>query len=161
MARVLVVYFSATGTTKTVAGRLAEVINADVFEIIPAEPYTKEDLDWREDDSRSSVEMKDPASRPAISGTVDNMDQYDTIFVGAPIWWYVMPRIINTFLEAHDLSGKKIILFATSGGSGLGRSVEKLEESAPHSHIIAGEVLNNDMSDDDLKAFAEKYNKDE
>ena len=120
MSRKLVAYFSASGVTAKVAETLAEAIGADIYEIEPAVPYSKADLDWTNQKSRSSVEMSDPTSRPAIAGKRDNMDDYDTVFVGFPIWWYVAPTIINTFLESYDLTGKTIIPFATSGGSGMG-----------------------------------------
>lgn len=121
MSRKLVAYFSASGVTAKVAETLAEAIGADIFEIEPKVPYTKADLDWTNRQSRSSIEMNDPASRPAIAGVRDNMADYDTLFVGFPIWWYVAPTIINTFLESYDLTGKTIIPFATSGGSGIGK----------------------------------------
>ena len=119
MSKRLVAYFSCTGTTAKVAETLAESIGADIFEIEPAVPYTAADLDWRDNTSRSSVEMNDPHSRPAVASKRDNMADYDTVLVGFPIWWYVAPTIINTFLESYDLQGKTIIPFATSGGSGM------------------------------------------
>jgi flavodoxin len=122
MSEVLVAYFSASGVTAGVAGRLAESINADLFEIIPETPYTKDDLNWKSKISRSSIEMNDPSARPEINGKVADMASYDTVIVGFPIWWGVAPRIIDTFLESYDFSGKKIIPFCTSGGSGVGRS---------------------------------------
>ena len=157
MSRKLVAYFSASGVTAKVAERLAETVDADVFEIQPVVPYTQADLDWRNKESRSSVEMNDLAFRPGISGRRDNMEEYDTIFVGFPIWWYIAPTIINTFLEAYDFSGKKIVLFATSGGSGFGKAVRSLQPSAPGALIIAGEILNGNPNEEKLKAFAEKY----
>ena len=120
MSKVLVTYFSATGTTAGAAKRLADAVKGDLFEIKPAVPYTAFDLDWTDKHSRSTLEMKDPNSRPEVSSHVDNMDQYDTVFVGFPIWWYQAPRIIETFLESYDLSGKTVIPFAASGGSGMG-----------------------------------------
>lgn len=158
MSKTLVAYFSATGTTGVVASRLAKTINADVYEITPEVPYTNADLDWRDKQSRSSVEMEDKFSRPAIGGAkVDNIDQYDTIFVAGPIWWYLMPHIINTFLESYDLTGKRIVLFATSGSSGLGNSVEALEDSAPGATIVEGSMLNGNKSDEELKKIAERF----
>ena len=159
MSKVLVAYFSATGTTGVVATKLAESINADCYEIVPAEPYTNADLDWRDENSRSSIEMKkEPHSRPAIGSVpIENMDEYDTIFVGYPVWWYLCPKLINTFLESYNLSGKTIVLFATSGGSGFGKSVESLEDSAPGARIVEGAILNGVKSEADLKRFAEKY----
>ena len=126
MSRKLVAYFSATGTTAKVAETLADAIGADIYEIEPEVPYTEADLNWRDANSRSSIEMNDPLSRPAIAGKRDNMADYDTIYVGFPIWWYVAPTIINTFLESYDMTGKTIIPFATSGSSGMGKTNEKL-----------------------------------
>ena len=159
MGKVLVAYFSATGTTGMVASRMANTIGADIYEIKPEIPYSNDDLNWRDANSRSSVEMKkEPNSRPAIGGDkVADMDQYDTIFLAAPIWWYRFPTIINTFLESYDLSGKKIVLFATSGSSGLGNSAEALKESAPGAEIIDGAMLNGKKSDDELRTIAEKF----
>ena len=129
MSRKLVAYFSATGTTARVAEKLSDAIGADLFEIAPEVPYTKEDLDWMNKESRSSIEMRDEKSRPEIAVKRDNMAEYDVIFVGFPIWWYVAPTIINTFLESYDLTGKTVIPFATSGGSGMGKTNEKLSVS--------------------------------
>ena len=129
MSRKLVAYFSATGTTTKVAELLADAVGADIFEIQPEIPYTTADLDWHNKNSRSSIEMKDDSSRPAIASKRDNMHEYDTIFVGFPIWWYVAPTIINTFLESYDMTGKTIIPFATSGGSGIGDTNKKLTPS--------------------------------
>ena len=122
MSKVLVAYFSASGVTAKLAERLASAIGADLHEIKPEKPYTSADLDWRDSNSRSSVEMKDKLFRPTIANSVENMDQYDTVFVAFPIWWYVAPTIINTFLEAYNLDGKKIIPLATSGSSGMGNT---------------------------------------
>ena len=141
MSRKLVAYFSATGVTAKVAEKLAEAIGADIYEIEPAVPYSKADLDWINQKSRSSVEMSDPASRPAIAGKRDNMDDYDTIFIGFPIWWYVAPHIINTFLESYDMTGKTIIPFATSGGSGMGKTNESLTPSCKGAKLIEGKVF--------------------
>ena len=129
MSKTLVAYFSATDTTARAAERLAKAIGADLHEIRPKVPYTKKDLNWTDPRSRSTLEMKDKSSRPEIEGRVENMDQYDTIYVGFPIWWYVAPTIINTFLEAYDFSGKTVIPFATSGGSGMGKTLEGLKGS--------------------------------
>ena len=142
MSKRLVAYFSCTGTTAKVAETLAEAIGADIFEIEPAVPYTAADLDWRDNTSRSSVEMNDPHSRPAVASKRDNMADYDTVLVGFPIWWYVAPTIVNTFLEKYDFSGKKIVLFATSGGSGFGNTVKELKPSAPGAEIVEGKLLN-------------------
>ena len=135
--KVLVAYFSATSITAKTAKILAQELNADLHEIIPAVPYTADDLNWTNKNSRSSIEMSDLSSRPEIANKVENMDDYDVIFVGFPIWWYVAPTIINTFLESYNLSEKTIILFATSGGSGFGRTLEKLEDLSPRTTIIA------------------------
>ncbi|MBR6403463.1 MAG: NAD(P)H-dependent oxidoreductase [Eubacterium sp.] len=159
MANVLVAYFSATGRTKAAATRLAAVSGADIYEIVPAEPYTEDDLNWRDFNSRSSVEMKkNPDFRPAIgSEKVADMDKYDTIFLLYPIWWYRCPTIVNSFVESYDMSGKTIVLYATSGSSGLGSSVEVLKGSAPGADIVEGSMLNKINSDDELKGLVEKY----
>jgi len=138
MNRTLVAYFSASGVTGSAARTLSGALNADLYEIVPAARYTDADLDWRNANSRSSIEMKDKSSRPAIADTPVNIADYDTILVGFPIWWYVAPTIINTFLEKHDFSGKKIILFATSGGSGFGRTADSLKDSVPGAVIEEG-----------------------
>jgi len=147
---ILVAYFSATGTTEKVAQNLAAVTNADLFEIEPAVAYTAEDLNWQDKQSRSSVEMADKNSRPAIAKKAENIDQYDTVFLGFPIWWYIAPTIINTYLESGDFSGKTIILFATSGGSGFGKAVEFLQPSAPKAIIKEGKILNGNPSQEEL-----------
>ena len=153
MSRKLVAYFSASGVTAKLAEKLAETIGADMYEIQPAVPYTMEDLDWRNKQSRSSIEMKNPASRPEISGKRDNMDEYDTVFVGFPIWWYVAPTIINTFLESYDFTGKKIIPFATSGGSGMGATNENLKPSCPNAQLYQGQVFRDDTKLEELSAW--------
>ena len=142
MAKSLVAYFSASGVTKRAAEILAKAADADILEIKPAVPYTDADLNWMNKKSRSSIEMADTSSRPEIANKVENMDQYDTVFVGFPIWWYVAPTIINTFLEAYDFAGKKVVLFATSGGSGFGNTVKELKPSAPKAEIVEGKLLN-------------------
>jgi flavodoxin len=129
MKKTMVAYFSCTGTTKKLAQRLAEAVNGELYEIKPEVPYTDADLDWRVKNSRSSAEMQDKASRPRIAGKAENMDEYDTVFVGFPIWWYVAPTIINTFLESYDFSGKTVIPFATSGSSGMGDTEKWLRTS--------------------------------
>lgn len=126
MSSKLVAYFSASGVTGEVARTLAETIGADIFEIKPKIPYTQADLDWMDKNARSTIEMNDPASRPEMAERLDNADKYDTIFVGFPIWWYVAPTIINTFLESCDLTGKTVVPFATSGGSGMGKTNQRL-----------------------------------
>lgn len=155
MSRKLVAYFSASGVTAKVAETLSEAIGADLYEIEPEVPYTKEDLDWMDKQSRSTIEMNDPASRPAIAGKRDNMDDYDTVFVGFPVWWYVAPTIINTFLESYDLTGKTIIPFATSGGSGMGKTNEKLQPSCPNSKLIEGKVFKKSASKSELAAWVD------
>lgn len=154
MSRKLVAYFSASGVTAKVAETLAEAIGADIFEIEPKVPYTKADLDWTNRQSRSSIEMNDPVSRPAIAGVRDNMADYDTLFVGFPIWWYVAPTIINTFLESHDLTGKTIIPFATSGGSGMGKTNEKLLPSCAGAKLIEGKVFKSNVSKAEMNQWA-------
>ena len=154
MDRILVAYFSASGVTAGVAKKLAEAVGADVFEIKPKVPYTKADLDWMNADSRSSVEMKNKAFRPEIEvGEVD-VKVYDTVFLGFPIWWYVAPTIVNTFLEAHDFSGKKIVLFATSGGSRFGKTAEELKISVDSTtQIVEGKVFKPGVSVADLEKW--------
>lgn len=155
----LVAYFSASEAhiTAQVAKTLAEAVDADLFEIVPEAIYTTEDLDWHNEKSRSSVEMKDSTARPAVASKVENMDQYTTIYVGFPIWWYTAPRIINTFLEQYDLTGKTIIPFATSGVSDMGMSGEDLQKaSAPGANwILPGKVLNGNPPVDSLKTWVE------
>ena len=141
MSRKLVAFFSASGVTAKVAEKLSDTIGADLFAIEPKVPYTKADLDWMDKNSRSTLEMKEPASRPEIARVRDNMEEYDTVFVGFPIWWYVAPTIINTFLESYDLTGKTIIPFATSGGSGMGKTNEKLMPSCKGAKLLDGKVL--------------------
>ena len=142
MKKTLVAYFSATGTTAAAAKKLAEAAGADLYEIKPAVPYTKEDLNWMNKKSRSSVEMNDKSSRPELADKNAAISGYDLVLVGFPIWWYVAPTIINTFLESYDFMGKKIVLFATSGGSGFGRAVESLKGSCPGAEIAEGKILN-------------------
>ena len=157
MSKALVTYFSASGVTARVAKDLASAAGADLYEIKPDVPYSRADLNWMDKQSRSSVEMRDKRSRPTLADTDANISAYDTIFMGFPIWWYIAPTIINTFLEAYDFSGKKIVLFATSGGSGFGKAVQSLQPSAPGAQIITGEILNGNPNEKKLKAFADKY----
>lgn len=154
MSKQLVAYFSASGVTAKVARSLSEGIGADLYEIEPAVPYTGEDLDWMNKKSRSSIEMSNPSSRPAVRSKLSGMEQYDTLFVGFPIWWYVAPTIINTFLESYDLTGKTIIPFATSGGSGMGRTNEKLMPSCPNARLLEGKVFKQSISKAELSAWA-------
>lgn len=151
----MVAYFSASGVTKKAAEKLAAAAGGDLFEIEPEVPYTSADLNWMDKKSRSSIEMRDKSSRPAIVKKPLDLSKYDSIFVGFPIWWYVAPAIINTFLESCDFSGKKIILFATSGGSGFGNTVRELQVSAPGAQIVEGKILNR-ASEKDLQELIEK-----
>ena len=154
MTKSLVAYFSATGTTEGAAELLAKAADAELFAIRPAVPYTKADLNWMDDRSRSSLEMRDPSSRPAIAGRMENMDAYDRVYLGFPIWWYVAPTIMNSFLESYDFSGKTIVLFATSGGSGFGKTVEGLKGSvSPTARIMGGRLLNGRLSESELRAW--------
>lgn len=146
----LVAYFSASGVTRGAAEHLAKAAGADLFEIKPAVPYTRADLDWMNKKSRSSVEMNNPDSRPEIEEQLSNMEDYDTVFIGFPIWWYVAPTIINTFVESYDFSGKTIIPFATSGGSGMGKTVEVLKPLCPGANWEKGKMLNR-VSDRELE----------
>ena len=152
----MVADFSASGTTARVAEGLAGAIDADLFEIAPAEPYSAADLNWNDKRSRSSVEMNDESNRPAIAGEVANMAAYDTVFVGFPVWWYVEPRIIDTFLEAYDFSGKTIVPFATSGGSGLGRAPQRMQALVPSAKVLQGGLLNGRFSQAKLADWAER-----
>ena len=154
MSRKLVAYFSASGVTAKVAETLAEAIGADIYEIAPEVPYTKADLDWMDKNSRSSVEMNDPASRPAINGKRDNMADYDFVFVGFPIWWYVAPTIINTFLESYDLTGKTIVPFAISGGSDMGKTNGRLLPSCAGAKLLEGKVFKSNVSKAEMNTWA-------
>ena len=147
----LVTYFSASGVTKKVAEKLAEAAGADLFEIKPEVAYTEADLNWMDKKSRSSIEMNDKSFRPAIAEKCNNMEDYDVVYIGFPIWWYVAPTIINTFLESYDFSGKTIVLFATSGGSGFGNTVAELKRSVSDTTVIKeGKVFNSGVSKDQL-----------
>lgn len=157
MSRKLVAYFSASGVTAKVAETLSDALGADLFEIVPKVRYTQADLDWRDKTSRSTIEMNDPSSRPEIEALRDNVADYDTIYLGFPIWWYVAPTIINTFLESYDLTGKTIIPFATSGGSGMGKTNEKLEPSCPGATIKAGKVFSMNASRQELADWANQF----
>ncbi len=157
MSKTLVAYFSASGTTKRVAEQLAEAVGADIYEIQPAVAYTRADLNWNDKKSRSTVEMNDPSSRPVLADQDAHVEDYDKIFLGFPIWWYVAPTIINTFLESYDFSGKTIVLFATSGGSGFGKTVSRLAPSCPGAEIREGKLLNGRLSQQGLKEWAEQF----
>lgn len=148
MVKVLVAYFSATNTTEGVAQTISDSLNADLYEITPEQPYTDADLDYHDDESRSTIEMNDPDARPAISGSVENMEEYDIVFVGYPIWWGEAPRILNTFVESYDFSGKTIVPFCTSGGSGMGSSAENLEDLTSGATWLSGTRLNGGASHD-------------
>lgn len=158
MSKILVAYFSASGVTARAAKILAKAMDADLYEIMPEVPYTQADLDWTDKKSRSSLEMNDPASRPAIAGMVSGMENYNTLFVGFPIWWYVAPTIINTFLESYDLNGKTIIPFATSGGSGMGTTNKNLLPSCHGATLLQGKILNGVLSAKELKQWTESFN---
>ena len=154
--KILVAYFSATGNTRRVAQNLAKAVDADIYEIKPAKPYSDADLDWTNKSSRSSVEMADHSSRPEMIKDDFSVKDYETIYLGFPIWWYIAPTIVNTFLEKHDFSNKKIILFATSGGSGLGKSIDNIKTSVSDStKVIEGKVLNSNSSVEQLKNWVE------
>lgn len=153
MSKTLVAYFSASGTTKRAAERLARAANADLFEIRPSVPYAKADLDWMDKRSRSTVEMNDPASRPEIAEKLPNMAEYDKVFLGYPIWWYVAPRIMESFVESYDFSGKTLIPFATSGGSGIGKTAADLKNSARGAVIRDGKLLNGRQTRESLAAW--------
>ena len=157
MSKKLVAFFSASGVTAQAARSLADAAGADLYEIKPAVPYTNADLDWMNKNSRSSIEMNDKASRPAIADTDAHVADYDVVFVGFPIWWYIAPTIINTFLERYDFSGKNIVLFATSGGSGFGKTTENLQPSAPNAKIIEGKLLNGRHDKASLAAWAAQF----
>ena len=158
MSSKLVAYFSASGVTGGVAEKLAQAVGADLYEIRPRVPYTSADLNWNDKNSRSSVEMRDKSSRPELADKSAKIAGHDVIFLGFPIWWYVAPTIINTFLESYDFSGKTIILFATSGGSGFGEAVSGLKPSAPGAVIREGRLFNRRVSVDDLKKWADSLN---
>lgn len=140
--KTLVAYFSASGVTRNVAEQLAETCNADLYEITPEKPYTDADLDWTNKESRSSLEMNDLSSRPAIKGTVKDIDQYDVVYIGFPIWWYTAPTIINTFIEANNLKGKTVALFATSGGSSITKACDDMKKKYPDIKWKEGRLLN-------------------
>lgn len=156
MSKKLVTYFSASGVTRNAAKRLAEAAGADLFEIRPVVPYTDADLNWNDKHSRSSVEMDNAASRPEIAETLSGMADYDTVFIGFPIWWYVAPRIIETFVESYDFTGKTLVPFATSGGSGMGKTVSELRKICPDADWKEGKMLNR-VSDKELADWADTF----
>lgn len=153
--KALVAYFSATGVTAKVAKALAGAVGGDLYEIKPAVPYSAADLNWMDKGSRSSVEMRDARSRPALAAADAPVAGYDVIFLGFPVWWYVAPTIVNSFLETYDFTGKTIVLFATSGGSGLGKSAAGLRASAPGAKIMDGRLLNGRLNEAELKAWVQ------
>lgn len=157
MTKTLVAYFSATGTTEKLAKTLAKALGADLHEIKPEQPYTSADLDWMNKTSRSSIEMKNKDFRPAIADTVEGMEQYNKIYVAFPIWWYVAPTVINTFLEKYDLSGKTVIPVATSGGSGMGNTNRELAVSCVGAVLKDGKVFSANASESELKSWAEQF----
>lgn len=154
-ARILVAYFSATGTTAKVAEKLADATAGELHAIVPAQPYTASDLDWNDSSSRSSKETNNPSVRPAIRGKAFSTDRFDVVFLGYPIWWDMAPRIINTFIESHNLEGKTIIPFATSGSSGISNSIKVLKETYPHLQWKEGKLLNH-ASDNDIRKWVKQ-----
>ena len=157
MSKTLVTFFSASGTTRRTAEKLARAIDSDLYEIKPAVPYTSADLNWMDKHSRSSLEMNDPSSRPELAEKSTDLTAYDSIFLGFPIWWYTAPTIIRSFLENNDFSGKTLILFATSGGSGMGKTDAELASSCPGGRILKGRLLNGNPSEDELRQWADSF----
>lgn len=157
MSKALVAYFSASGVTAKVAERLAGVVGADLFEIKPETPYTRDDLDWQNARSRSSVEMNDRNARPAIGSKVEDMGQYEVVFVGFPVWWYREPSLIDTFMEAYDFSGKTIVPFATSGMSGIGDSGKNMQELAPNARVVTGKRFQSSVFEKELDSWAGEW----
>lgn len=154
----IVVYFSATGTTKGVAESIASVTNADIFELIPAEPYSDADLDWNDKNSRTTIEMNDPDVRPAIANDTVDLDGYSTVYIGYPIWWGDAPRMMSTFVEAHDFDGKTVIPFCTSGGSGIGRSGSNLASQAGSGNWLEGGRLDAGVSESEIQDWINDMN---
>lgn len=155
----LVVYFSCSGMTQKVAEKLATATNSDLYEILPKNPYTNEDLNWRNKQSRTSIEMKDHSSRPEIKNKVKNIEKYDVVYIGFPIWWYVAPTIINTFLEQYDFSGKTIVTFCTSGGSEFGNTISELKPSCSNTtKWVEGKRFSSSVSEQELKNWANSLN---
>lgn len=158
MSKKLVAYFSASGVTGEIAKTIANIAKADIYEIKPKVPYTEADLDWMNKSSRSSKEMNNLSFRPEIENTALNVAQYDTIYLGFPIWWYIAPTIVNTFLEKHDFGGKKIVLFATSGGSAFGKTIQHLRPSvSKDTTIVEGKILNSATAED-IKTWLDSVN---
>ena len=154
--KILVAYFSATGTTAEVAQKLATAINADLFEIVPEQPYTSDDLNWQNNQSRTSIEMGDKNSRPAIASKIEDISQYNIVFVGSPIWWGREPSIMDTFIESYDFAGKTVIPFATSGSSGIGDYGANLQALAPDAKVLTGKRFPADVSGEELKTWADE-----
>lgn len=157
--KILVAYFSCSGTTKKAARELAAVANADLHEIVPEQPYTDADLNWNNRQSRSSVEMRDVTSRPAIAGRVSDMEKYDVVFIGFPVWWYIAPTIVNTFIESHNFAGKKVVPFATSGGSGIANCEKNLRKAYPEIDWCTGKLLNRPLSERQFSEWLENINR--
>lgn len=155
MNKAIVAYFSATGTTERAAEALARAVGADLYGIAPAEPYTSRDLNWNDSSSRSSAEMGDEASRPALAKGAPDLSEYDVVFVGFPVWWYVEPRVVDTFLEACDLAGKTVVPFATSGGSGISRAVSRMRGLVPQARVLDGRMMNGRPSASELQAWVQ------
>lgn len=153
MNKVLISYFSASGVTKKVAEKIKDALNGDLFEIIPTEPYTSEDLDWTNKESRSSIEMQDKSSRPSIVSNVENISEYDTIVIGFPVWWYTAPSIINTFIESNDLTNKRIYIFVTSGSSSVEGSINDLRDMYKDLNFIDGKRFNGTETQDDYMSW--------
>ena len=158
MNKKLIVYFSATGTTKSLALKLNNVLNGDLFEIKPKVVYSDDDLNWMDKNSRSSIEMNDKNSRPEIENRVNNIEEYDTLFILYPVWWYTYPTIINTFIESYDLKNKNIILVCTSGSSDIGDAVEKMQEELKDAHIIAGKRFSVNVGEEEIKNWIDSLN---
>ena len=158
MSKTLIAYFSASGTTQLVAKALSETIEADLYEIKPQVAYTTADLDWTNNKSRSSIEMNDSAFRPPMAESTLNIAQYDTVFIGFPVWWYIAPTIINTFIETYDLTGKTIIPFATSGSSGIENCEKNLQKQYPQLHWKKGKLLNGSQTKQSLSQWIAEYN---
>lgn len=158
MSKTLVAYFSASGVTAKLASTLNAAVNSDLYEIEPRQPYTNADLNWQNSKSRSSIEMNDKTSRPAIETQVSDITKYDTVFVGFPIWWYEAPRIVQTFLESYDFSGKTVVPFATSGGSGIGKTADILKKSCPAANMLPGKVFHSSATVNELSAWVKSLN---
>ena len=155
MSKILISYFSASGVTKSVAERISSIVNGDLFEIEPVNKYTSADLDWTNKQSRLSIEMNDKSSRPEVKNKVDNVDAYDTVLIGFPVWWYTAPTIINTFIEENNLENKKVYVFVTSGGSGVDESLNDLKSTYPNINFVSGKRLSSNVSETDITSWIE------